>query len=136
MIKRKHFDIERIIKNTQILSIPEVYECFLYECEDPDGFQEIESEIEEFAELLPDGISILDLPNKFSGNKRTKVFGKASCSATNGHLILNKNAKDRQIFDNADEAEALGFRPCAKCMNEAYIKWKQKQINKEVFQPY
>lgn len=124
MVDKKHFDFERIIKNAQTLLIPEVYECFLYDCEDPDGFHEIEDEIEELAELLPQGIDILDLPNIYSGNRRTKVFGKASCSATNGHLILEQDGTGRQLFENAVEAIALSFRPCARCMPVEYAKWK------------
>ena len=122
MAYKRRFDFDRIIRNVQTLSIPEVYECFLYECEDPDGFYEIENEIEELADLLPKGIGILDLPNTFSGNKRTKVFGIASCSASNGHQILEP---DGLIFDNVDEAISLGFRPCARCMPTEYAKWKQ-----------
>ncbi len=129
--KRKHFDIASIIKNTQVLSIPEVFDCFLYECEEPDKFQIVLDEIEEFSALLPNGIGILDLPNVYSGNKRTKIYGKASCSATEGHLILKKDEKDRKLFDNPDEAESLGFRPCSKCMPEAYSKWKQKTLGNE-----
>ena len=127
MKTKKHYDIERIIYNAEILSMPGAYECFIYECDDPDGFNEIESELIEFESMLPDGIGILDLPNVLSGNRRTKVFGKASCSSTGGHLILRKEDCDRVLFDNEAIALSAGFRPCAKCLPESYIEWKKRK---------
>ena len=127
MSRNKHYDIERIIHNAEILSIPEAYECFIYECDDPDGFHEIEAELCEFASILPEGINILDLPNVLSGNKQTKVFGKGSCSSTNGHLIVNKDDSKRILFENEKAALSSGFRPCAKCLPEVYKEWKKRK---------
>ena len=126
-MKTKHYNIMRIIQNVEILNMPEAYDCFFYDCDDYDGFCEIEAEICEFAAMLPDGIEILDLPNILSGNKRTKVFGKASCSSTDGHLILRKEDCDRVLFDNETIALSAGFRPCAKCLQESYIEWKKRK---------
>ncbi len=121
---KKHYDIERIVQNAELLSVPEIYESFLYECEDPDGFHEVEEEIDEFAGLLPEGLSILDLPKTICGNKRTKIFGKATCSATNGHLVLNSTLSDSMVFESKEEAISLGYRPCARCMPKDYAKWR------------
>lgn len=124
--KRKHYDIERIVHNAETLSDPQVYESFLYECEDPEGFAEIENEITELSEILPAGISVLDLPSTICGNRKTKVYGKATCVATNGHLILNSDNPYGEIFDSIHEAEAAGYRPCSKCMKDDYLKWKKE----------
>ena len=124
MSRIKHYDIERIVQNAQLLSIPEIYENFLYECEDPDGFHEVEEEINEFVDLLPEGISILDLPKTICGNKRTKVYGKATCSSTNGHSILNSTLTGCMLFKSVDEATGLGYRPCARCFPKEYAEWK------------
>jgi hypothetical protein len=121
---KKHFDIERIVHNAELLSIPEIYDNFLYECEDPDGFHEVEEEIDELGGLLPEDISILDLPKIICGNKRTRVYGKAICSATNGHSIINSSLPVCVVFQSEDEAIRLGYRPCAKCMQQEYAKWK------------
>lgn len=126
----KHYDIERIVRNAETLSNPQIYECFLYECEDPDGFAEIEDEITELANLLPNGLSVLDLPNMICGNSKTKVYGKATCAATNGHLVLNRNNPNSVAFDNTDVAKAAGYRPCAKCMKEDYLRWKKERGSK------
>ena len=59
----------------------------------------------------------------FAGwNGREKIYGLLSCKS--GKRMLPKN---RVFF--ADEAQALerGFRPCAKCMPEAYKKWRAAQ---------
>lgn len=121
---KKHFDIDRIVRNAEMLSIPEIYENFLYECEDPDGFHEVEEEIEEVVGLLPENTSILDLPKIICGNRKTKVYGKATCSATNGHSMLNGALPDCIVFQSKNEAARSGYRPCAKCMQEEYLKWK------------
>lgn len=124
---KRLYDIKRIVNNAQILSIPEAYECFIYECDDPDGFHEIEAELVDFAKLLPDGIGILDLPHVFSDNKRTRVFGKATCASANGHMILQKEDQNSILFDDEEKALTMGFRPCGKCMPEAYAEWKEKR---------
>lgn len=129
---KKHYDIGRIVRNAETLSDPQMYECFIYDCEDPKGFADVESEIEEIENLLPEGIGILDLPKLFSGNKHTKIFGKATCSSTIGHQILLGNNTNRVLFHSENEALKSGFRPCAKCMPEQYEKWKKHLDNSEL----
>lgn len=127
---RKHYDIGRIVQNAVLLSDPQIYENFLYETDDPEGFEQIEGEIEELSEMLPEGIGVLDLPEMICGNMKTKVYGKATCSSTNGHLILNNKTMNRVIFHSEAEAIAAGYRPCAICFPEAYDKWKKNGQNK------
>ena len=125
-MSRRFHDIARIINNAEILSNPVAAECFYYECEDYDGLGSIVDEIDELTECLPEGIELSDLPNTYCGNKRSKIFGLATCDATQGHQLLMKDATHRVIFKGLDEAKTLGYRPCKRCMYEAYLEWENE----------
>ena len=121
---RKHYDIDRIVRNAELLNDSQICESFMYGCDDLDALDQIETEIDELEALLPDGVNVLDLPNMFCGSNKTKVFGKATCSATNGHSIVNLDYRSGHIFESKDEAIKLGFRPCARCMRKEYAEWQ------------
>lgn len=127
-MSRKFNNIGRIVNNAEMLSVPEISDMFFYGgCEDMDGLDDIVEEIDELEDCLPEGTDLLDLPDTFCGNKKTKVYGVATCRATEGHQIVNNNAPNRIIFEDSEEAEKLGYRPCKRCMPEAYIKWQKER---------
>lgn len=47
----------------------------------------------------------------FAGNKKLRIYGKLKC--TSGKRMKKVN---RVFFSSQEEAESLGYRPCAKCM--------------------
>jgi len=53
----------------------------------------------------------------------SKVYGRLDCPSAN-RALARGYAKRRVFF--ADEATAIsaGYRPCAVCMREAYLRWK------------
>ena len=53
------------------------------------------------------------------GNKRLKIYGKLSCKS--GKKMKKEN---RVFFGSEEEALAVGYRPCARCMRVQYLKWK------------
>jgi hypothetical protein len=55
------------------------------------------------------------------GNIPAKIYGKLSC--TSGKRM---KAVNRIFFKNEAEAIAAGYRPCAHCMREKYLKWKSE----------
>ena len=55
---------------------------------------------------------------RFAGNMRLKIYGTLKCSS--GKRMKNTN---RVFFTSADEACALGFRPCGKCLKKDYLRW-------------
>ena len=124
----KHYDIDKIVKNASTLSDPVAMECFAYECEDYDGLYDVTDEIEELSSLLPESINLLDLPDLYSGSISTKIYGLCTCSATKGHHILEFSSEKHIIFNDDEEAEFLGYRPCAKCMKHEYLAWKRAQV--------
>ncbi|HUP10934.1 MAG TPA: Ada metal-binding domain-containing protein [Niastella sp.] len=48
-----------------------------------------------------------------------KIYGTLRCAS--GKRV---KAKNRVFFKNEAEAIAAGYRPCAHCMREKYLKWK------------
>ena len=117
--------IERVVKNAQMLSVPEIADCFLYGCEDYDGLNSIIEEIDELNDSLPEEIDLLDLPETYCGNTKSKIFGVATCESTHGHGIFKKDASNRVILESPEAAYNLGYRPCRRCMHDAYLDWKE-----------
>ena len=125
-MNRRFHGIARIVSNAKMLSDPVVTECFYYECEDPDVLVSVMDEAEELAGCLPEGIELSDIPGTYCGNKKSKIYGLGTCDATQGHQLLVKDAPNRVMFKDPEEAESLGYRPCRRCMREAYREWKSK----------
>lgn len=53
-----------------------------------------------------------------AGYKRGKIYGKLKCKSGKRMLVAN-----RVFFRNEEEAQQVGYRPCARCMPEAYRLW-------------
>ncbi|MFZ0423222.1 MAG: Ada metal-binding domain-containing protein [Xanthobacteraceae bacterium] len=62
---------------------------------------------------------------RFGGNKRARIYGRLDCPSALAAIKRGRTYRQRRVFF-ADEASALaaGFRPCARCMGEAYKKWR------------
>lgn len=55
----------------------------------------------------------------FAGNRRLKIYGLLKCVSGKRMKVAN-----RLFFTSEDEAIHHGFRPCARCMQDHYRKWK------------
>ena len=62
---------------------------------------------------------------RFGGNKRARIYGRLDCPSALAAIKRGRTYQQHRVFF-ADEASALaaGFRPCARCMREAYKKWR------------
>ncbi|MFB9843208.1 Ada metal-binding domain-containing protein [Mucilaginibacter ginsenosidivorans] len=56
---------------------------------------------------------------QWGGNKKLKIYGTLSC--VSGKRMKMQN---RVFFQSEQEAKAMGYRPCAHCMRQAYLIWK------------
>lgn len=124
-------DIKRIVANVRLLCDSQAFEYFLYgdlDEEEAEPYNRFFEEIDQLSERLPEDVFVTDLENLYCGNARTHVYGKATCNATQGHLILDQKTQDRVLFNNIEDAEAAGYRPCGKCMHDKYIEWKNKKM--------
>ena len=64
-------------------------------------------------------------PGTIGGYRKGKIYGKLDCPSAASYIAKGHYVQHRVFF--ADEATAIsaGYRPCGKCMKEAYLKWKE-----------
>jgi methylphosphotriester-DNA--protein-cysteine methyltransferase len=60
-----------------------------------------------------------------AGNLKLKIYGTLNC--TSGKRMKTQN---RVFFKSADEAAALGYRPCGHCMSNDYKQWKDNSVKR------
>ena len=65
-----------------------------------------------------------DTPGAFGGHWRGRIYGRLDCPAALRAIARGGYVASRVFF--ADEATAVraGYRPCARCLPEAYRAWK------------
>ncbi len=75
---------------------------------------------------LSDSSLIKEIRNgsiRFGGNKQLKIYGALNCWS--GKRMKRSN---RVFFANEQEALESGYRPCAHCMKDKYLDWKNGLI--------
>ena len=63
------------------------------------------------------------------GHKGLKIYGRLDCPSALRYIAKGQYVKYRVFFADEETAIAAGYRPCAKCMKEEYLKWKNSQKN-------
>lgn len=66
-----------------------------------------------------------NVPGALGGNRKAKIYGKLDCSAANA-VLAKGYASHRVFFLNEQEAIAVGYRPCGRCMRDRYLDWKSQ----------
>jgi methylphosphotriester-DNA--protein-cysteine methyltransferase len=56
---------------------------------------------------------------RWAGNRKLKIYGRLDCPS--GKRMKKMN---RVFFSSEEQAVQLGFRPCARCLQKDYSKWK------------
>lgn len=64
------------------------------------------------------------IPGNIGGHKKLKIYGRLDCPSATRHITDGKYVQHRVFFVDEKTAISAGYRPCAKCMPEAYHKWK------------
>lgn len=77
--------------------------------------------------LTPNGPQASLEPGTMGGYRPKKIFGRLDCPSANRAIAKGGYVQHRVFFKDVDDAQACGYRPCAKCMPEAYAKWKSEQ---------
>ena len=72
-----------------------------------------------------------DKPAQFGGHDGLKIYGRLDCKSANSYVQQGQYVKHRVFFKDEATAIAAGYRPCAKCMPEAYKKWKVEKDKHE-----
>lgn len=63
-------------------------------------------------------------PGALGGHRRTKVYGRLDCTGALRWIARGHYVRQRVFFADEETAVAAGYRPCARCMPEAYAAWK------------
>ncbi|WP_375739682.1 Ada metal-binding domain-containing protein [Pseudomonas boanensis] len=66
-------------------------------------------------------------PGTLGGHRRSRVYGKLDCPAALRALARGGYVAQRVFFLDQTIAQAAGYRPCARCLPEAYAHWKAGQ---------
>jgi len=66
-------------------------------------------------------------PGQLGGHKKLKIYGRLDCPSAKRYIDKGQYVKHRVFFKDEQTAIAAGFRPCARCMPEAYKRWKMSQ---------
>lgn len=69
-------------------------------------------------------------PGTLGGNRRLKVYGRLDCPNALRWVAKGYYVSHRVFFADEGAAKAAGYRPCARCMPEAYQKWKARKVKK------
>ena len=70
---------------------------------------------------------ISTVPGTLGGHRKLKIYGRLDCPSAARFIAKGQYVQHRVFFPDEATAIAAGYRPCAKCMREAYLKWKQTQ---------
>ena len=65
--------------------------------------------------------SVSSVPGAFGGHRRSRIYGRLDCPSALRAITSGGPYPQHRVFF-ADEATAIaaGYRPCARCMPEAY----------------
>lgn len=64
------------------------------------------------------------LPGTLGGHRHTRLYGRLDCPCALRAIARGGYVKARVFFLDEATARAAGYRPCARCMAEAYARWK------------
>jgi methylphosphotriester-DNA--protein-cysteine methyltransferase len=64
------------------------------------------------------------VPGTLGGHRRSRIYGCLDCPSALRTIAKGGYVRHRVFFLKASDAVAAGFRPCAKCLPDAYARWK------------
>jgi methylphosphotriester-DNA--protein-cysteine methyltransferase len=82
--------------------------------------------VKRFRLIGPDGEPFdSPVPGTLGGHRRSRIYGRLDCpSALAAIRRGGPYAGNRVFFADAASAEAAGYRPCGRCMREAFRAWQ------------
>lgn len=73
----------------------------------------------------PDGEEVLSpTPGTLGGHRRNRIYGRLDCAGAARWIAKGHYVRHRVFFADEPTAVAAGYRPCARCLPEAYRAWK------------
>lgn len=69
-------------------------------------------------------VYVSEQPGTLGGYRPGRIYGRLDCPSALKFLAQGKYAKHRVFFADEVAAIAAGFRPCAKCLPDQYLRWR------------
>ena len=66
-------------------------------------------------------------PAILGGHRNLKIYGRLDCKSAKRYIEKGQYVNYRVFFADEETAIAAGYRPCARCMPEAYKRWKERK---------
>lgn len=66
-------------------------------------------------------------PGTLGGHRKLKIYGRLDCPSALRYIAKGQYVKYRVFFKDEATAVSAGYRPCSRCMPEAYKIWKNSQ---------
>jgi len=86
--------------------------------------------VNKFTLLGADGVPYWsDEPGRFGGHRGGRIYGRLDCPAALRAIARGGYVRQRVFFADEATAIAVGYRPCAVCLSEAYRSWKTGLAN-------
>lgn len=67
-------------------------------------------------------------PGALGGYRRTRIYGRLDCPSARAALARGGYKDHRVFFASVVDAVMAGYRPCARCLPEAYKSWKDGHV--------
>jgi hypothetical protein len=66
-------------------------------------------------------------PGALGGHRGSRIYGRLDCPSALRAIARGGYVAHRVFFADEAAAVAAGYRPCARCMSEAYRVWKARE---------
>ena len=79
--------------------------------------------------LGANGAEVLSpIPGTLGGYRPKRIYGRLDCRSALRAIAKEGYVKHRVFFADEKTAVRAGYRPCAKCMPDAYGRWKRTRV--------
>jgi hypothetical protein len=65
------------------------------------------------------------VPGTLGGHRRSRIYGRLDCPSALRAIAAGGYVRHRVFFADEATARAAGYRPCARCLPEAYRRWRE-----------
>lgn len=65
-------------------------------------------------------------PGTLGGHKASRIYGRLNCPSARRAIANGGYIRHRVFFADEASAIAAGYRPCARCLPDAYRQWKER----------
>lgn len=62
-------------------------------------------------------------PGTLGGHRGSRIYGRLDCPAALRAIARGGYVRQRVFFADEASARSAGYRPCARCLPQAYVAW-------------